>query len=161
MKAAGFELIAIQTKPQKPAPHAVLLVICDAPAATRLRLCQSLLTESQTELDVRFDLARVSGRIEKPELNRPLRKGSMEVKPSITARIVMIGSVRRITVPVPSIRQFRECLRLMAVDYPKQILIDLLAISETVWRDLQRAVQNILLLCHQIYQIRQRLRRVP
>lgn len=158
---AGLKLVTIQSQPQKPTTHAILFVIGDTPAATRLRLCQSLLTKSQTELNVGFDLTRVSGRIEKPELNRPLRESRMKIQTTVAAGIVMIRSVRRITVPVPSIRQFRECLRLMAVDYPKQILIDLLAISETVWRDLQRAVQNILLLCHQIYQIRQRLRRVP
>ena len=62
---------------------------------------------------------------------------------------------RIITSCIPHVRQFRESLGLTPIDYLKQILIHFFAILKTVWRNLQGTVQDILLLSHQIHQIRQ------
>ena len=55
MVTAGLELVTIQPQPQQPATHTVLLVISHTPAATGFLLAQCLMTQRQTELNVRLN----------------------------------------------------------------------------------------------------------
>ena len=80
MVTACFELVTIQPQPQQPATHTVLLVISHTPAATGFLLAQCLMTQRQTELNVRLNFACVRGAVEKAKLDGTFCKCSMKIQ---------------------------------------------------------------------------------
>lgn len=159
MQPAGLKLIPIQPQPQQPAPHAVLFIVRNTPAAAGPLLCQSLVTDRQTELDVCLDLPRMGGAVENAELYGTPGKRGMEIQAVIPGFMVMLPPGFRGTV-IPQVCQGCQRPGLSLVDHLYQGFIDLFAIAQTLRRYPQAFVEDVLLLCHKVHQVFQRFRRM-
>ena len=90
MEPAGLELVPAKPKPEHPAPECVFFVVGYSLFCGGFFLRQCLMAHRKAELYVCFDLARVGGAVEKPELHRAFGEGRMQVQPVVPCFVVML-----------------------------------------------------------------------
>ena len=136
--SCGGEFLFNEAQPEEPGSHGVLgvLVLLGLGAGASDFLCH--LAQGQAKLNVAFELPGVkavlltvgrSVKLEKPELDRSLRKGGMEVEHVIARVVVMLvpAAPGRLSV-VPDIREGCHRLGLALVELPEEVRIDRLAV---------------------------------
>lgn len=78
VEAAGLKFVADESEPEHPAPEGVFLIIRLGLPCRGLLLRESLMGDSQAELDVCLDFPGVKRPVEKPELDGSLGEGGVQ-----------------------------------------------------------------------------------
>ena len=171
--SCGLEFVADETEAEEPGPHGVfgVLVLLGLGAGGLDRLGH--LAQGQAKLDVAFELPGVKAilpsvcrgvKLEKPKLDRALRKGGVEVE-HVVARVVvmLVPAAPGGLGVVPDVRKGCHRFGLALVELPEEVRVDRLAVVAVpvaVSRQPQGVDQELLMAGHDVGQVSQRLRRV-
>ena len=124
--SCGLELVTDESQAEKPSPHCVfgVLVLPGLGTCCADFLCH--LAQCQAKLNVAFQLSCVEAtlaicgggiKLEKPELNRSLGEGCVEVEHMVSAVVVVLASaVGSIVAGVPNVGKHCHRARLACVD---------------------------------------------
>ena len=158
MQTAGFEFIPDQPQPEHPAPESVFFVVRLRPAGGGFFLHQRLMGDRQAKLDVGFYLSGMEGAVKKPEFHGSFGEGGMKVQSMVACPVVMLVPLTARLLRIPDILELFHCLRLFPVDGCDQLFVHLFAVPKPVRVNPQGFVEDILLACHDVYDIPQCLR---
>lgn len=137
--SCGLEFVADEAEAKEPGAHRVFRVL----GLLGFRACGldlfGHLAEGQAKLNVALKLSGVEAvllaargcfELEKPELNRALGEGSVEVKHMVAAAVVVVvATVAFALAAVPDVCELRHRLGLLAVDLVEEVGVDRAAVS--------------------------------
>jgi len=157
VEAAGLKFVADESEPEHPAPEGVFLIIRLGLPCRGLLLRESLMGDSQAELDVCLDFPGVKRPVEKPELDGSLGEGGVQVQPVVAGAVVMmIPSVRRFL--IPEVGDAVQGDRLFPVEILQESGVRLPAVPAFPRGvDLESAVNHVFLARHDVHQVPQGL----
>ncbi len=166
--SCGFKLLADEAQAEEPGAHGVfgVLVLLGLGAGGAHRLGH--LAERQAKLDVALQLAGVKAvafsvaggiELEKPELDRALGEGGVEVEHMVAAVIVMVASaVVGALAPIPNVGKVGHGGGLPAVDLFQEAGVNRAAVpAHAVMVEVEGFGQKALVACHDVGQVAQGL----
>ena len=169
--SCGFELLTDEAQAEEPGAHGVfgVLVLLGLGTGSSHRLGH--LAERQAKLDVTLQLAGVKAvafsvaggiELEKPELDRALGEGGVEVEHMVAAVIVMVASaVVGALAPIPNVGKVGHGGGLPAVDLFQEAGVNRAAVpAHAVMVEVEGFGQKALVACHDVGQVAQGLRGV-
>ncbi len=161
MEAAGLEFVADEPEPEHPAPEGVFFIIRLGLPCRGLLLREGLMSNGQAELDVCLDFSGVERPVEKPELNRSLGEGGMQVQPMIAGAVVMVSPSIGCFL-IPEVGDPVQGVRLFPVEFLQEGGVRLPAVPAFPRGiDLESAVNHVFLARHNVHQVPQGLYREP
>ena len=157
MEAAGLEFVADEPEPEHPAPEGVFFIIRLGLPCRGLLLREGLMSNGQAELDVCLDFSGVERPVEKPELNRSLGEGGMQVQPMIAGAVVMVSPSIGCFL-IPEVGDPVQGVRLFPVEFLQEGGVRLPAVPAFPRGiDLESAVNHVFLARHNVHQVPQGL----
>ena len=148
MAAGGFELVANEPQPQQPGAEGVLFIVAMGPGVRGAFLLQRLMADGQAELDIGFDLTRMEGGVEQPELNGTLGEYAVQIEPVVPGMVVVVVSPGRAVIPEPF--QFLHGRGPFLVHLIQKAGVRFLTIVFPLHLDLQGFVEQVLLCRHDV-----------
>ena len=161
VEAAGLEFVADESEPEHPASEGVFLIVRFGFPCRGFLLREGLMGDGQAELYVCLDFSGVECPVEKPELNRSLGEGGMQVQPMIAGAVVMVGPSIGCFL-VPEVGDAVQGVRLFPVEFLQEGSVRLPAVSAFPRGiDLEGAVNHVFLARHDVHQVPQGLGSEP
>ena len=169
--SCGLELLADETQAEEPGAHCVFGVFGLLGLGAGRPYHLGHLAEGQAKLNVAFQLSGVEAvalavrrlvKLEKPELNRTLGEGGVEVEHMVAAVIVVLAStVVGVLASVPNVCELRHGAGLFAVELVQEPLVNCAAVAvHPSPVEVQRACQKHLVACYDVGQVAEGLRGV-
>lgn len=111
-------------------------------------MLQCLMADGQAELDIGFDLTRMEGGVEQPELNGALGKHTVQIKAMISGFVVVAVSPGWAAIPEPF--QFLHSGGPFPVHLIQEAGVRFLAVIPPLHLNLQSFVEQVLLCRHDV-----------
>ena len=162
--SCGFEFVADESEAEEPGSHGVFLIFI------LLRFCACALdrlgelAECKAKLNVSLELPGVDAalaffrgvvELEKPELDRALGEGGVEVEHMVSALVVMVVSAVVCSVAaVPDVRQLAHGRRLSLVEHPEEVGVGRFAVGGgAVAVNVDCLDEKVFVACHDVCEV--------
>ena len=156
MLAGGFEFIPDQPQPKQPSAEGVFFVLRLGFDAGSAPLHKRLMGDGEAKLDIGFDLTGMKGGVEHTEFYRAFGEHTVQIQRMVAAIVVV--NIPSASAVVPKLFHFLHRPGTLVVEFLQKSCVRFLAVMLPVYLYLQGFVQQILLGCHDIHNVAERLR---